>query len=109
MLKALMNFNYSLPQTDYLPSGFPDPYLWIKLSFVEVLDAMIMYHAANYFSGSSGGVNVPVHERVQILQGERNIRKQEAAERQRQLKTFLNMESAYGSIIPPCGYGNIYG
>jgi hypothetical protein len=109
MMKALLQFNMALPQTGFGPGNHPDPYLWIKQSFLEVLDEMIMYHSANYFSGSSGGVSTPVHERVQILQGERSTRKQVSDQRQRELKTHLNMEMAYGNIIPPGGYGNIYG
>ncbi len=109
MLKAILDFNEALPTTEYSPVGFPFPHLWIKKAFVEVMDELIMYHTANQFSGSSGGVQVPVHERVQMLIPERDRRKQWCEAKQREIKTDLNYQAAWGGIVGSGGYGSVYG
>lgn len=109
MIKALLSFNEALPTTAFTPLDFPFPHLWIKKAFVEVMDEVIMYHTANYFSGSSGGVQVPVHERVQMLIPERDRRKAEVDKKQAEIKTDLNYQMAYGGIVGSGGYGSVYG
>lgn len=109
MLKALMEFNEALPTTSFSPRDLPYPHLWIKKSFLEVMDELIMYHTANQFSGSSGGVQVPVHERVQMLIAERDRRKAWVDQKQAAIKVDINYQMAWGGIVGSGGYGSVYG
>jgi len=108
LAKACMDFNFALPQTQYNLVMFPDPYLLMKKAFYEVLCVLEAYHASNYFTGSSGGVNVPIHERFQALAPLKAQLKQDNDERQKNLKIQLNYLSAFGGTDQFLGLG-IYG
>lgn len=106
IIKAIEEFNEDLPITGvkFNPLNFAFPIYLIKAAFVQVLDELVMYHSLNRFSGTSGGVSVPVHE-VDAIMMERDKRKAQVEQKRTALKTGLNYEEAWGNIEGPGGFG----
>lgn len=106
IIKAIAEFNEDLPivGVKFNPLNFAYPLYLIKASFVQVLDELILFHSLNRFSGTSGGVSVPVHE-VDALMIERDKRKAIVEQKRTALKTGLNYEEAWGNIAGPGGFG----
>lgn len=109
---AVLDFNGALPQTMFSPANFPDAFLLLKKALVESLNILEIYHAKNYFTGASGGVQVPIHERFQALQPIRERLTLENKERQAALKSQINAVQAFGGTDQYIGlglYGSYYG
>lgn len=104
IIKACMDFNEQEPADGYTPADFPWPHLLIKMAFLEVLDEMIAYHAANSFAAASGGTNTSIHDRLAVLQNIRDRRAPELEKKRLQIKISGNYEDGYGGIGGPGGY-----
>lgn len=100
IISALFDINSDEPVTSYTPVDFPfvKARLWIKFSFMEVLSRIVRYHSSNQFSGASGGVGVPLHERRKYLQEMIDIVKPGADRELYEWKTRLNLIDGFGGI-----------
>lgn len=98
IVDAIIDFNDSPPPTiKFDPTNFPDEYYLLQQGFSNILKVAIAYHANNYFTGSGGGVQVPVHERFQTLQPIAAQIDAEMDRRKVQLKRRLHILEAFGS------------
>lgn len=108
IVRAVVDFNDNLPETRFTPATFPQKSLLLKKAFAEVLSLVILYHAQNYFTGASAGVQIPVHERFQALQPMLQMVQQQAKELEVRLKRKINILNAFGFTdhVSSLGLGN---
>ncbi len=100
IIRAILDFNEQPPSCMFNPASWPLIYtpLLLKKSLLEVLRVIEKLHASNYFSGVSGGVNAPVHERWQAMAPIVQQLAAEVRERQQQIKTEMNYMDAFGGL-----------
>jgi hypothetical protein len=109
--RAVLDYNIREPENHFTPASFPRNWytLLLEMSWIQVLKVIINFHAANYFTGSSGGTNVITHERVDKLEAilQRYIQTTEPIINRK--KTWKNEDSAYGGTSNHLGRGYYYG
>ena len=97
IVRAVEDFNDQPPETDLAPHSFPHKGLLRKKAFCEVLRTVILYHANNYFTGQSGGIQIPVHERFQALQPMLAALLAEVKELEMRIKRKINTLNGFGT------------
>lgn len=105
---AIIGHNSMFPYEAWTPENFFDPFLLRILAQIEILDIRRKHHALNYFTGSSGGMQVPIHEQWQQLAPLVQELKIEAKQIQIPHKRRLNNHSAFGKV-PVLNPGGING
>lgn len=95
--RAVLDYNEHPPMEYYTPKNFIDRELLIKMAQNKVLEIYIGYHSSNTFTGTSGGLSVPVHERADHLRNIYDRNTQMVIEpRLTRLKDLANQSNAYG-------------
>jgi hypothetical protein len=103
---AIVNFNDTPPSyTKYSPADFPDEYYLLWASFVEILRIAEAYHANNYFTGSSGGTSIAVHERFDAIRPLLGRLESEMMDRRMRLKRRENILAAFGNTNHYAAWG----
>jgi hypothetical protein len=95
---TVVNFNDTPPAYNkYSPVNFPDEYYLLWSGFVEILRIAEAYHANNYFTGSSGGTAIAIHERFDAIRPLLLRLEGEMMDRRMRLKRRDSMIAAFGS------------
>ena len=100
ILDMIMDFNALPPFVGtYDPFTFPDRKLLIDLSIIEAIGRLAIWHARNTFSASDSGLQVPVHEQWQPLQGIAGALQARTDRRADRLKAMLNVQRGWGDGV----------
>lgn len=106
--RAIVDFNAIPPMTIFSPSFFPDEWLLLNKSFIEVLETILYYHANNHFSGTSAGVQIPVHEQFQALIPLKDRLQMKVEKREERLKRNINIQNGFGGTSHYEAWGSVW-